>query len=85
MARARIGPADGDDTARIQAALDEVAARPLDGHGHRGALVLAPGVYEIAGTVRVRASGVVLRGSGAGADASYRTGRSRGRPATSRR
>jgi hypothetical protein len=65
---ARIGPGDGDDTARIQAALDDLAMRPLDAHGHRGALVLEPGVYEIAGTVRVRASGVVLRGSGAGAD-----------------
>jgi hypothetical protein len=64
----RIGPGDGDDTARVQAALDQVATRPLDDRGHRGALVLAPGVYEIAGTVRVRASGVVLRGSGAGAD-----------------
>ena len=64
----RIGPGDGDDTARIQAALDQVASRPLDSTGHRGALVLAPGTYDIAGTVRVRASGVVLRGSGAGAD-----------------
>lgn len=62
---ARIGPGDGDDTARIQAALDEIAARPL---AERGALVLEPGVYEIAGTVRVRASGVVLRGSGDGGD-----------------
>jgi hypothetical protein len=64
----RISAGEGDDTARIQAALDAVAVRPLDEHGHRGAVVLAPGVYDVAGTVRVRASGVVLRGSGDGAD-----------------
>lgn len=62
----RIGPGDGDDTARIQAALDQVAMRTPRANGHRGALVLAPGVYDIAGTVRVKKSGVVLRGSGSG-------------------
>lgn len=64
----RVSPAAGDDTARVQAALDRVAARPRSPSGLRGAVVLAPGVYQIAGTLRVRASGVVLRGAGAGAD-----------------
>jgi hypothetical protein len=66
----RVGPTagGGDDTARLQAALDQVAALPLDGDGHRGALVLDPGTYEIDGTLHVRASGVVLRGAGAGDD-----------------
>jgi hypothetical protein len=64
----RLSPAPGDNTARIQAALDAVGARPLDGQGLRGALVLAPGRYEIAGTLRVNQPGVVLRGSGHGAD-----------------
>jgi hypothetical protein len=64
----RVSPGAGDDTARIQAALDRVAARPLSADGLRGAVALAPGLYDIAGTLYVRASGVVLRGAGAGAD-----------------
>ncbi len=64
----RVSPGAGDDTARIQAALDRVAARPLSADGLRGAVALAPGLYEIAGTLYVRASGVVLRGAGSGAD-----------------
>jgi hypothetical protein len=64
----RVTPGAGDDTARIQAALDRVAARPLSAEGLRGAVALAPGLYDIAGTLYVRASGVVLRGAGAGAD-----------------
>src|SRR5947209_18476347 len=39
-----VEPSGGDDTARIQAALDEVAASPLK-DGFRGAVLLAPGVY----------------------------------------
>jgi hypothetical protein len=64
----RLGPAAGDNTARIQQALDQLASRAPDANGRRGALVLAPGRYEIAGTVRVRADGIVLRGSGNGGD-----------------
>src|SRR5271169_3073336 len=45
----------GDDTPRIQAALDELAKQPLHA-----------GVYHIAGTVHLNASGIVLRGSGIG-------------------
>ncbi len=64
----RLTPEPGDNTARIQRALDEVGARPLDAAGLRGAVVLAPGTYEIRGTLRVKQSGVVLRGSGQGGD-----------------
>jgi hypothetical protein len=56
----------GDATARIQAALDYVAALPADKDGIRGAVLLLPGVYEVAGQLNMRASGVVLRGSGFG-------------------
>lgn len=63
-----MSPGAGDDTARIQAALDRVAARPPAADGLRGAVALAPGLYDIAGTIYIRASGVVLRGAGAGAD-----------------
>lgn len=63
-----VAPGAGDDTARIQAALDRVAARTPDARGLRGAVALAPGAYQLAGTLSLRASGVVLRGAGAGAD-----------------
>jgi hypothetical protein len=61
-----IAPIDGDNTAGIQAALDEVAGRPAGGSGLRGAVVLKAGTYEVAGTLNIGASGVVLRGSGSG-------------------
>lgn len=48
----RLTPAAGDNTARIQAALDKAT----------GAVVLAPGEYDIAGTLHIARSGVVLRG-----------------------
>ena len=49
----RLTPAAGDNTGRIQAALDNATT---------GAVVLAAGVYEIAGTLSITRSGVVLRG-----------------------
>src|SRR3974390_1525706 len=48
----RLTPAAGDNTARIQAALDQA----------NGAVVLAGGEYEVAGTLSITRSGVVLRG-----------------------
>jgi hypothetical protein len=64
--KATVSPAEGDDGARIQTAIDQVAALPLDADGFRGAILLAPGQYEVSGQLRISASGVVLRGSGAG-------------------
>jgi hypothetical protein len=61
-----LGPSGGDDTAAIQAALDMVAQKPLV-DGVRGAVLLKPGNYRATGTLDLSASGVVLRGSGAGA------------------
>jgi hypothetical protein len=61
-----LSPVPGDNTVRIQTAIDEVAALQLDRNGFRGAVELAAGVYDIAGTVKIGASGLVLRGSGAG-------------------
>ncbi len=63
-----ITPLEGDDTARIQAALDAAGARTPDARGFRGAVLLTAGEYQISGTLRVRASGVVLRGAGDGED-----------------
>lgn len=56
----------GDATRRIQAAIDYVATLPADKDGIRGAVLLQPGVYHVAGSLVLAASGVVLRGSGAG-------------------
>jgi len=52
-----------DATTVIQAAIDEVSSMPLSDDGLRGAVLLEPGTYEVASTVYIRASGVVLRGS----------------------
>ncbi|MEL7117915.1 MAG: T9SS type A sorting domain-containing protein [Bacteroidota bacterium] len=63
-----IGPIEGDNTAHIQAALDELALLPLNDEGIRGALLLEAGNYEIHGTVTIKESGIILRGSGDGSD-----------------
>ena len=64
----RVSPGEGDDRARIQAALDAVASRMPDDSGHRGAVLLEAGTYEVGDSLRIEASGVVLRGEGQGTD-----------------
>ena len=59
-----VKPVSGDNTANIQAAIDEVSSLPLKPGGFRGAVLLERGTYEVAGQLRMSASGVVLRGSG---------------------
>src|SRR5262249_31096025 len=54
-----------DDSAVIQAAINEVASLPLK-DGFRGAVLLEPGVFTCSQTIRIAGSGVVLRGSGDG-------------------
>ena len=54
----------GDDTARIQAAIDNVSALPLNPAGFRGAVLLEAGEFRVNATLFIRASGVILRGSG---------------------
>ncbi|MFJ2008729.1 hypothetical protein, partial [Streptomyces chartreusis] len=44
----------GDDTARVQGAIDRT---------QRGAVLLKPGRYRIGGTIKLNRSGIVLRGS----------------------
>ena len=58
----------GDDTQRIQNALDELGDFPLDKDGFRGALLLRRGVYRVEGTLTISNSGIVLRGEGNGPD-----------------
>ena len=59
-----ISPVNGDNTANIQNAINTVSALTPDANGFRGAVLLNPGTYQIAGTLSMSASGVVLRGSG---------------------
>lgn len=59
-------PGKGDDTTRIQAALDKLGTLPLNAARHRGALLLKLGVYRVNGTLTISHSGVVLRGEGDG-------------------
>jgi hypothetical protein len=61
-----VHPSGGDDTAAIQAAIDEVSKLPLAG-GVRGAVLIEAGKFSCSGTLAIRADGVVLRGSGSGA------------------
>ena len=62
--KAVVGPGAGDDGERIQAAIDRVSRMEPDANGHRGAVLLRRGEYQIAGTLRLSAGGVVLRGEG---------------------
>lgn len=59
-----VNASKGDATGRIQAAIDYVAQLPLDKNGLRGTVLLAKGTFEVTGQLTLKASGVVLRGSG---------------------
>jgi hypothetical protein len=64
--RVTLTPVKGslDDTERIQAAIDALSTREPDASGFRGALLLKRGLYRIAGSLKLSASGVILRGEG---------------------
>jgi hypothetical protein len=64
LARVHVQPQPGDDGAAIQAAIDALAEMPVGRDGFRGAVLLAPGLYEVAGTIKIRHGGIVLRGAG---------------------
>ena len=60
-----VSPSGTDnDELSIQAAIDEVAKLPLDKNGFRGAILLKKGTYKIPQSIRISASGIVLRGEG---------------------
>lgn len=61
-------PQAGDDSLRIQEALDAVGKLPMDENGLRGAVLLSAGEYYIKDSLKITHSGVVLRGEGAGKD-----------------
>ncbi|HTI08289.1 MAG TPA: hypothetical protein VL832_07020 [Puia sp.] len=60
-----LSPSPGDNTDAIQQAIDQVSKMPMQ-NGSRGAVLLTPGVYPCDRTLKILASGVVLRGSGPG-------------------
>ena len=64
--RVVVSPIKGDNTFRIQRAIDYVASLPVDTNGFRGAVLLLKGRYEISGGLNLNASGIVLRGQGMG-------------------
>ena len=64
--RVVVTPQPGDETVRIQKAIDYVASLPADRNGIRGAVLLLKGRHEVFGGLQITNSGVVLRGQGAG-------------------
>ncbi len=63
-----IFPVPGDNTQNIQNALDSVSLLPKNADGFIGTLYLAPGVYNVWGSIYLKYSGIVLRGAGDGED-----------------
>ena len=53
---------EGDCSALIQQAIDQVSLRQPDARGHRGAVLLGEGRFRLDQPLRIAASGVVLRG-----------------------
>ena len=60
-----LSPSTGDNTDAIQKAIDEVSKMKMV-NGFRGAVLLKPGSYDCERTLKINASGVVLKGSGSG-------------------
>ena len=57
-----VSQASGDQSARIQHAIDYVSQLQPDASGFRGAVLLGEGTFEISSPLRISTSGVVLRG-----------------------
>ncbi len=57
-------PVAGDNLATIQNAINEVAKLPIGADGFRGAILFKKGFYPVSDTIKISASGIVLRGEG---------------------
>ena len=74
-----VQPQSDDCSALIQAAIDYVSQQKADKQtGLRGAVLLAPGTYALSEPLRIRTSGVVLRGAGRDQTVLRKTGYDRG-------
>src|SRR5690606_6737047 len=62
-----LSPEEGRDYENIQNAIDELSKAPLI-NDFRGAVLLKAGTYRINNTLMIKASGVILRGEGQGAN-----------------
>lgn len=67
-AKIKVAPIEGDATARIQQAINYVSGLKPDRNGFRGAVLLEKGVFKLEGSLYLKTSGVVLRGSGPSAN-----------------
>ena len=66
---------EGDQSARIQKAIDFVSARKMDKKtGLRGAVLFDKGVFELSQPLRIQTSGVVLRGTDRNQTVLYKKG-----------
>lgn len=69
----------GDQSTRIQQAIDWIASRKPDKRtGLRGAVLLAPGIYSLSKALRINADGIVLRGASRDKTILYKKGVDRG-------
>lgn len=76
---AYVVPRPGDNAQQLQAAIDWVSNQKPDRQtGLRGAVLLAEGTYDISEPLRIRTSGVVLRGCGRDKTVLRKTGYDRG-------
>ena len=74
-----VQPTGQDDAGRIQAAIDWVSRQKPDKlTGLRGAVLLGEGTFTLSEPLRIRTSGVVLRGSGRDKTVLRKTGYDRG-------
>lgn len=58
-----VSPEEGDNSSRIQKAINYVSSLKPDAAGFRGAVLLEKGVYHLNQALRITTSGVVLRGA----------------------
>lgn len=68
----------GDNSSRIQKAIDYVSSLPTDANGFRGAILLDKGEFEIDEAIRISTGGIVLRGSDKSATVIRKKGVDRG-------
>ena len=70
-----VQPSGDDDAAQLQAAIDYVSQQKADKlTGLRGAVLLGEGTFSLSEPLRIRTSGVVLRGSGREKTILHKTG-----------